>query len=89
MDYKHYRLNNDDELLESKIELGDYNFDKFMNKVYGCLLRLIPGQTFQIENRVTDVNRKHFIRMSCQFILEQRSRCYVFNSEYNQIKRQR
>ena len=89
MNYSHYRLNNDDELVESKIELGEAHFDKFINKVYGCLLRLQPGQSFQIENRVTDVNRKHFIKMACLFILEQRSRCYVFNADYNQIKRQR
>ena len=91
INYSHHRLENWD-WVDKYIEIhGWEEYINFTNKVYNRLVNLQPGKKFDITEKVSEKNRDFFIKIACQFILEQlemfKDGNYHFSDDYTKIIR--
>lgn len=68
-----------------KERMGADAFRDYIDRVYGTLLRIPVGGSFQIAERVRPENRELFIKIGCMFIQEGHAD-YDFNETFTIIR---
>lgn len=82
MDYSHLRLNNESELKPFLVEMGKKEFDKYLERVYGKIMRMKSGERFRIDDLVIEENRELFIKLLCLFIWMHGTETFIFSNDY-------
>jgi len=68
-------------------EMGEAEFRKYVNRVWGALLDMPVDSVFLIEKYVEPKNYEMFVKVACLFLFEEKIRWYDFNEEFTVIKR--
>lgn len=68
-----------------KSRMGNEAFHYYVNSVYGMLLKMNPGDRFEIEKTVKAENIDLFIKIVCMFIQEEHEN-YDFSNDYKIVR---
>lgn len=83
--YSIYRLTDWGWIETYKVRMGSEEFRYYVNTVYEMLLRMSPGDSFEIEKAVKTENIELFIKTVYMFITEQHDN-YDFSNDYKIIR---
>ena len=85
MNFSTYRLTSLDQLEPYKEKLTPGGFFQFARRVYDRLFAMKPGETFDIEKKVSEENRDLFIKIACCYIIDGHSHI-LFNDTFTILK---
>lgn len=84
--YEQYIIRTRGDLAAFSLE-ASLQYRGYRDKIYGSLMNMRPGQTFDIPKLVNPANIPLFIKIVCLFVRENSE--YTFSDDYKVIKRNR
>lgn len=86
IDYSQHRPNDFNWVNTYISDMGKQNFHTFLNRVFGRLMKMQVGETYDLTKKVSAENRDLFIKVACYYI-----QCgnidYYFSNDYTVIYR--
>lgn len=87
-DYSSSKLIDESQLYPYLVKMGQKEYRAYMLRVFKRMQDMKPGESFDIDNRVSEDNRDMFIKMLCLFIwMWPTSGEYLFNENFTVFSR--
>ena len=83
--YEQYRMTDWGWIETYQHKMGSEQFRTYRDDVYALLLRMKPGESFDIEAKVKVENIDLFIKIVCSFITEDNNN-YDFTNDYKKVR---
>lgn len=91
-DYSKHKLTNEDGLkvyyTRQFLKQSSYvSFWSYTEGIYNIITSMVEGESFDVDNIVSEENRDAFIKILCAFMLSGVAQGFYFNSTYTQFRR--
>lgn len=90
--YSLHRLNKEEDLKPYYTQTfatktGAITFWQYAERLYNKITMMVPGETYEVDDLVTEDNRDVFIKLICSYMMSGIAQGFWFNTTYTQLRR--